>query len=71
MEAVKAIKISSQQGRNVNKNVVMYKVRCYYNSNLSMKKFMAPNILIDCLTLLLHILEVPGSNLSSETSYPD
>jgi hypothetical protein len=33
MEVAKEIRIGSQQGRNVNKNVVMYKVRFYYNSN--------------------------------------
>jgi hypothetical protein len=29
-----------------------------------------PNVVIEWLTLLLHIREVPGSNLSPETCYP-
>jgi hypothetical protein len=30
-----------------------------------------PNVMDELLTLLLHILEVLGSNLSPETGYPD
>jgi hypothetical protein len=30
-----------------------------------------PNVLVRWLTFLLYIQEVPGSNLSLETSYPD
>jgi hypothetical protein len=29
------------------------------------------NVVVEWLTLLLHIREVPGSNLSPETGYPD
>jgi hypothetical protein len=29
------------------------------------------NVMVECLTLLLHIQDVPGSNLSPETSYPE
>jgi hypothetical protein len=32
---------------------------------------MEPNIVVECLTLLLRILEVPGSILGQETGYPD
>jgi hypothetical protein len=30
-----------------------------------------PNIVVEWLTLLLHIREVPGSNLDLETGHPD
>jgi hypothetical protein len=30
-----------------------------------------PNVVVECLTLLLRIWEVPGSNLGPETGCPD
>jgi hypothetical protein len=30
-----------------------------------------PNVVVEWLTLLLRIREVPGTNLGSETGYPD
>jgi hypothetical protein len=29
-----------------------------------------PNVVVEWLTLLLHICEVPGSNLGQDTGYP-
>jgi hypothetical protein len=31
----------------------------------------APNVMVEKLTLMLHIREVPGSNLSLQTGYPE
>jgi hypothetical protein len=31
----------------------------------------APNVMIEWLTLLLHILEIPGTNLSLDARYQD
>jgi hypothetical protein len=40
------------------------------NANLY-KNNITPNVVAEWLALLLHTSEVPGSNLSKETSYPD
>jgi hypothetical protein len=34
-------------------------------------KYVKPNVMVEWLTLLLRIREVPGSNLSPEAGYPD
>jgi hypothetical protein len=38
---------------------------------MKMDTFLGPNVLVECLTLLLRIREVPGSNLSPETGCPE
>jgi hypothetical protein len=46
----------------------------YDNNTLSTslsKSSLSSNVMVEWLTLQLHILEVPGSNLGPETGYPD
>jgi hypothetical protein len=45
-----------------------------YDNTLSTsfpKSSLSSNVMVEWLTLHLHILEVPGSNLGPETGYPD
>jgi hypothetical protein len=38
---------------------------------LSFLRNILPNVLVECLALLLRILHIPGSNLGTETGYSD
>jgi hypothetical protein len=42
-----------------------------YTHAHAMNPYMGPKIVLESLTLLFRIQEVPGSNLGLETFYPD
>jgi hypothetical protein len=45
----------------------------YSSSSTTVQPFdtVVPNVVVEWFTLLLHIRDIPGSNLGPETGYPD
>jgi hypothetical protein len=41
------------------------------NNSEQVTWLLQPHVGVQCVALLLHILEVPGSNLSPQTGYPE
>jgi hypothetical protein len=70
MMAVKFINFHAIK-RNVLCNSIIRKTQAISNVGIIKLLCILTNVVAEWLTLLLHIWEVPGSNICLETGYPD